>query len=341
MKLRFKKNVNRRYTLLIVPEGTSPVFRFKFRFFYLLAILVAAAVLLTSVLVLYAVNRTHTSRIGTLEAQLSDSSDRFKNTVVNKEQEIDRLLNELIELSEKSKTIESKMSELEQLEAELQAITDGSSSKAKDKTAARGTKAAMDSLATETEGGVGGEAIPLTEQDVVQLVKETKESITSSLQEMPELQQRLEQTKVSIQEYKALMAILPTFWPTDSVRITSDYGEREDPFNGRLTRHAGMDIGGTVGDPVYAAANGKVVDTGYTSARGNYITISHPSGLKTNYMHLSKILTKVGATVKQGDTIAELGSTGRSTGPHLHIEVIKNGSTVDPANYLRKPGEEE
>ncbi|MNP30885.1 Murein DD-endopeptidase MepM [compost metagenome] len=58
-------------------------------------------------------------------------------------------------------------------------------------------------------------------------------------------------------------------------------------------------------------------------------------------MHLNEILTKVGATVKQGDTIAELGSTGRSTGPHLHIEVVKNGSTVDPANYLRKPGEEE
>ncbi|MNM99562.1 Murein DD-endopeptidase MepM [compost metagenome] len=105
--------------------------------------------------------------------------------------------------------------------------------------------------------------------------------------------------------------------------------------------HAGRDIGGSIGDPVYAAANGKVVDTGYNSARGNFITISHPSGLKTNYMHLSKILTKVGATVKQGDTIAELGSTGRSTGPHLHIEVVKNGSTVDPAKYLRKPGEEE
>lgn len=338
MKLRFKKNVNRRYTLLIVPEGTSPVFRFKFRFFYLLGILVAAAVLLTSVLILYAVNRTHTNRIGTLEAQLSDSSDQFRNTVVNKEQEIDRLLNELIDLSEKSKTIESKMSELEQLEAELKSITDGGSGKAKN-TAAADKKAAMDTLAAE--GGVGGESIPLSEQDVAQLVQETKESITTSLQEMPDLQKRLEQTKVAIQEYKALMAILPTFWPTDSERVTSPYGKREDPFSGRLTMHAGMDIGGSVGDPVYAAADGKVVDTGYTSARGNYITISHPSGLKTNYMHLNKILTEVGSTVKQGDTIAELGSTGRSTGPHLHIEVVKNGSTVDPANYLRKPGEEE
>lgn len=339
MKFRFKKNVNRRYTLLIVPEGTSPVFRLKFRFFYLLAILVAAAALLTSVLVLYAMNRTHTNRIGTLEAQLSDSSNQFRNTVVNKEQEIDRLLNELMELSEKSKTIESKMSELEQLEAELQSLTNDGAGKAKDKTAAATSTPAKASLADE--GGVGGESIPLTDQDIANWVQETKESITTSLKEMPGLQQRLEQTKVAVEEYKALMAILPTYWPTDSTRVTSDYGEREDPFTGRLTKHAGMDIGGSIGDPIYAAANGKVIETGRTSARGNYVTISHPSGLKTNYMHLSKILTKVGATVKQGEIIAELGSTGRSTGPHLHFEVVKNGSTVYPANYLRKPGEEE
>lgn len=338
MRLRFTKKVNRRYTLLIVPEGTNPVFRFKFRFSYFLAILIAAAVLLSSVLVLFAVNRSHSSRIGTLEAELSDSSDQLRNTVVDKEQEIDRLLKELLELSEKSKTIESKMSELERLEAELKSITNGDDAQSsKDKTAAS-KNASMDSLQA---GGVGGEAIPLSEQEITALVQETKASISTSLKEMPDLQQRLEQTKTSIQQYKKMMSILPTFWPTDSVRITSDYGEREDPFNSRLTMHSGMDIGGKIGDPVYAAANGKVTDTGYSSARGNYITISHPSGLSTNYMHLNKILTKKGATVKQGDTIAELGSTGRSTGPHLHIEVVKNGSTVDPAIYLRNPGEED
>ncbi len=205
MKFRFKKNVNRRYTLLVVPEGTSPVFRFKFRLFYLLAVLAATAVLLTSVLVLYAMNRTHTNRIGTLEAQLSDSSNQFRNTVVNKEQEIDRLLNELMELSEKSKSIESKMSELEQLEAELQSLTNGGTGKKKDKTAAAANAPAKTSLTAE--GGVGGESIPLTDQDIANLVQETKESIMTSLNEMPGLQQRLEQTKVAVEEYKALMAI--------------------------------------------------------------------------------------------------------------------------------------
>ncbi|GJM76324.1 hypothetical protein HMSSN036_85400 [Paenibacillus macerans] len=119
MRGRFKKKLNRRYTMLVVPEGTNPVFRFKFHFTHMLAVLIAAAVLLGSVLALFAVNRSHTNRIGSLEAELSDSSNLF----VDKEKEIDRLLSELMELSEKSKTIEAKMSELEQLEAELKSIT--------------------------------------------------------------------------------------------------------------------------------------------------------------------------------------------------------------------------
>ncbi|WP_059051245.1 M23 family metallopeptidase [Paenibacillus senegalimassiliensis] len=338
MRLRFKKNINRRYTLLIVPEGTNPVFRFQFRFSYLLAIMLSAAVLVSSLTVLFIANRNQTSRIGHLEAELTDSSDQFRTTVVNKEQEIDRLLKELMDLSEKSKTIETKMSELEQLEAELKSITDGNSKSSQGTTAAALKEVDATSLQSE---GVGGEAIPLTEEDVTNLVQETKQSISTSLEEMPDLQSRLKQTKLSIEEYKRMMTILPTLWPTESVRVTSDYGKRRDPFTGRANMHAGMDIGGKVGDPVYAAADGKVVESGYTSARGNYITISHPSGLKTNYMHLSEILIKTGDTVKQGDTIGKLGSTGRSTGPHLHIEVVKNGSTVDPADYLRKPGKED
>ncbi|WP_018750992.1 M23 family metallopeptidase [Paenibacillus sanguinis] len=335
MRLRFRKNINRRYTLLVVPEGTNPVFRFQFRFSYLLIIMISAALLISSLMFLFVANRNQTSRIGHLEAELTDSSDQFRTTVVNKEQEIDRLLKELMDLYEKSRTIETKMSELEQLEAELKLIT---------VTGSQGTTAAAmkeDATTVLQPEGVGGEAIPLTEQDITNLIKETKKSISVSLEVMPDLQSRLKQTKLSIEQYKRMMAVLPTLWPTDSLRVTSDYGKRRDPFTGRATMHAGMDIGGKVGDPVYAAADGKVIEAGYSSARGNYITLSHPSGLKTNYMHLSEILIKAGDAVKQGDTIAKLGSSGRSTGPHLHIEVVKNGSTVDPAEYLRKPGEED
>ncbi|MEK5162783.1 peptidoglycan DD-metalloendopeptidase family protein [Paenibacillus sp. FSL R5-0527] len=336
MRGRFKKKLNRRYTMLVVPEGTNPVFRFKFHFTHMLAVLIAAAVLLGSVLALFAVNRSHTSRIGSLEAELSDSSNLF----VDKEKEIDRLLSELMELSEKSKTIEAKMSELEQLEAELKSITkDGITQRTNANSASLSKNTATEALAA---GGVGGDAVPIMEQDIASLVEETKKSITSSLNELPKLQQRLELAKSSLQQYKKMMLIFPTFWPTESVRITSRYGERDNPFDGRGHElHKGLDIGGGVGDPVYAAADGTVTDAGHNSARGNYITVSHPSGLSTIYMHLSKIEAEKGDSVKQGEKIAEMGSTGRSTGPHLHFQVEKNGATVDPELYLRKPGEED
>ncbi|RCX20514.1 murein DD-endopeptidase MepM/ murein hydrolase activator NlpD [Fontibacillus phaseoli] len=336
MKFRFKP-ANKRYTILIVPEGTSPVFRFKMRFTLMLSMLITAAVIILLLLILAMANRSHSNRIVSLEAELTSSTDRLQSTVDDKEQAIDKLLTELLDLSEKSKTIESKMLELETLEAELKSITSGNRQ-------ANGTNTAVanpSAQALDQNGGVGGESIPLSDEDVRALIAETKESITISLNEMPDLQKRLKQTKLNVEKYKEMMMILPTYWPTDSTRITSHFGKRSDPFSNRLTSHNGLDIGGNSGDPVYAAANGKVTDTGYSSARGNFVTVSHPSGLQTIYMHLKQNIAAKGDTVKQGDTIGLLGSTGRSTGPHLHIEVIKGGVPVDPLNYLTIPGEDD
>lgn len=137
------------------------------------------------------------------------------------------------------------------------------------------------------------------------------------------------------------MRILPTYWPADSLTTTSPFGKRLDPFTGKLTLHNGLDIKGNIGDLIYAAADGTVADAGYSTSRGNYVTISHPSGLSTNYLHLHEISTAKGEKVKQGDVIGTLGSTGRSTGPHLHFEVVKNGVMVDPEIYLIKPEKDE
>ncbi|WP_410771758.1 M23 family metallopeptidase [Fontibacillus sp. BL9] len=336
MKFRFKP-ANKRYTILIVPEGTTPVFRFKMRFTLMLTMLVTTAAVILLLLILAMVNRSHSNRIVSLEAELTSSTDRLQSTVDDKEQAIDKLLTELLELSEKSKTIESKMLELETLEAELKSITSGN----RQANALNTAVANPPAQALDQDGGVGGESNPLSDDDVRALISETKESITVSLNEMPDLQKRLEQTKVNVEKYKEMMEILPTYWPTDSTRITSHFGKRSDPFSGRLTSHNGLDIGGNNGDPVYAAANGKVTDTGYSSARGNFVTVSHPSGLQTIYMHLKENIASKGDAVNQGDTIGLLGSTGRSTGPHLHIEVIKGGVAVDPLNYLTIPGEDD
>lgn len=339
MKFGFKP-ANRKFTILVVPEGASPVFRFRTRLALLLSLLVSAIVVIGLVLVLIVANRSHSSRIVALETELSSSKDYYESTVDDKEQAIDTLLTELLDLSEKSKTIESRMLELEQLEAELKAITNGNRQTGG---LAPTVAVAADSPgeAFEQNGGVGGESIPLSEEDVLTLINETKDSIAASLNEMPDLQSRLEQTKINVEKYKEMMRILPTYWPTDSARVTSQFGKRSDPFSGRLTVHSGLDIGGQTGDPIYAAADGTVTDTGYSSARGNYATIKHPSGLQTIYMHMKKTTAAKGDVVKQGDKIGLLGSTGRSTGPHLHIEVIKGGVTVDPLIYLTIPGEDE
>lgn len=340
--IKSSQPASKRFTVLIVPEGTSPVVKFKIRSVIVLSMLISAIAVIGLVLVLILVNRTNSGRIVSLEAELSSSTDLFQSTVDDKEQAINKLLTELMELSDKSKTIESKMIELEKLEAELKAITSGSRQKnGLAPISASGKAMGISSQATDQEGGVGGESVPLSEIEIRSLIDDTKASITTSLIEMPDLQKRLEQTKVNVEKYKEMMIILPTYWPTDSTRITSHFGKRSDPFNSRLTSHNGLDIGGNTGDPVYAAANGTVTDTGYHSARGNYVTISHPSGLKTNYMHMNKISAVKGAKVKQGDEIGWLGSTGRSTGPHLHFEVVKDGAVVDPLIYLTIPGEDE
>ena len=130
-------------------------------------------------------------------------------------------------------------------------------------------------------------------------------------------------------------------WPTlESSYITSPYGSRLHPIQGIVKNHDGIDIGGKMGDPVYAAADGIVIYSQFnTGGYGNMVMIDHglnSNGVKivTLYAHGNKLLKNVGDTVKQGDIIMEMGSTGNSTGPHVHFEVRENGTHVDPKNYL-------
>ncbi len=123
-------------------------------------------------------------------------------------------------------------------------------------------------------------------------------------------------------------------WPCGSSRITSYFGKRSSPTAGASTYHKGVDIGASTGTAIYAAASGTVVTATYSSSAGNYITISHGNGLSTSYMHCSALYVSVGDTVSQGQTIAAVGSTGVSTGSHLHFAVIENGTYKNPLDYV-------
>ena len=124
-------------------------------------------------------------------------------------------------------------------------------------------------------------------------------------------------------------------WPVNGA-VTSLYGYRRDPFNRNvISFHNGIDIRGSTGTPVRAAMAGRVAAVGWDNVFGNYVIINHHSGYRTLYGHLSVIRTRTGANVSQNERIGDVGSTGRSTGPHLHFTVYKNGATINPRPLMR------
>jgi murein DD-endopeptidase MepM/ murein hydrolase activator NlpD len=127
---------------------------------------------------------------------------------------------------------------------------------------------------------------------------------------------------------------VPAGMPVGNVRLTSDYGMRTHPVLGGRRSHNGVDLAGPTGTPVYATADGVVGKAEYFGSYGNFIQIEHGGQLETRYAHLSGYTVSAGQRVRKGDLIGYIGSTGRSTGPHLHYEVRVAGDSVDPRPYL-------
>ncbi|MEW5845338.1 MAG: M23 family metallopeptidase [Bacteroidota bacterium] len=153
-----------------------------------------------------------------------------------------------------------------------------------------------------------------------------------------------EVTEMAKNKEKMILSV-PAIQPIntkDLFRVSSFYGMRRDPINGRLTMHAGIDFVGQVGTPIYATGDGIVVEAGYSfNGYGNEIIVDHGFGYRTRYAHLHKVNVKVGQRVKRAEKIGTLGSSGKSTGPHLHYEVIVRGKPVNPINYFNDMTEED
>lgn len=124
-------------------------------------------------------------------------------------------------------------------------------------------------------------------------------------------------------------------WPCASTNLTSYYGYRIHPIFGTRKLHTGIDVGAGTGTPIYAAGKGVVIEAGWTGGYGKAVIIDHGGGIATLYAHTSELYVHPGQPVKRGQLIAAIGSTGYSTGPHLHFEVRQNGSPVDPLAFLR------
>jgi murein DD-endopeptidase MepM/ murein hydrolase activator NlpD len=142
----------------------------------------------------------------------------------------------------------------------------------------------------------------------------------------------LELEKV-LQAKREMLVHTPSIWPVHGW-VTSDFGFRTDPFTGLTQMHEGIDVSNRVGTVIVAPGNGFVSDIGNDWVHGRFLVISHGFGMTTRYSHLNKALVKVGQKVKRGDKIAEVGTTGKTTGPHLHYEVRLNGIPVNPMRYI-------
>jgi murein DD-endopeptidase MepM/ murein hydrolase activator NlpD len=147
---------------------------------------------------------------------------------------------------------------------------------------------------------------------------------------------RINITRAQVERLNRTLALVPYRKPVvGEVEFTSGFGVRSDPFLGRPAMHTGLDFRAATGDPVRATANGKVVSSGWSGGYGRMVEVDHGNGLSTRYGHLSEINVRVGDQVRIGQVIGAVGSTGRSTGPHLHYETRIDGEAVDPQKFLR------
>jgi murein DD-endopeptidase MepM/ murein hydrolase activator NlpD len=179
--------------------------------------------------------------------------------------------------------------------------------------------------------GRGGPLVlnaPITELDLQQKITETMAKIDFDTDYLSDIEAKLLQQGV-------LKDMLPNSSPVNAAFNSSSYGWRIDPFNGNKAFHEGLDFSAAEGTPIYAAAGGIVTTAERTPDYGNIVKVDHGSGLETRYAHASKLMVKVGDRVEKGQVVALVGSTGRSTGAHLHYEIRLNGNALDPRKYLK------
>ncbi|MEQ8743932.1 M23 family metallopeptidase [Parasphingorhabdus sp.] len=176
-----------------------------------------------------------------------------------------------------------------------------------------------DKLSNNATNAMGGPLIPFFKEQNQQL-HPTLERLNLALQRMDALE-------------RTLIAI-PSGKPSSTGMISSSYGYRRDPFTGGGAMHSGMDFKGPLGQPILAAAGGRVTHAGWKSGYGKCVEITHGNGLMTRYAHLSKIGVATGQKIEQGVQLGAMGSTGRSTGTHLHFEVRLNGRAINPRPFL-------
>lgn len=228
---------------------------------------------------------------------------------------------QLLQLSKKANNLQNEVDQLGQIEHELRQIT-----------GVQGTTGAV--LPKGGDGkhdGQGGPYKELTVEDVSKAFDNIENMVALRKTSLKQLREAMRAQGTVFSAQMGQTVYRPSIWPA-SGDVSSPYGLR---WNGS-DFHPGIDIANDIGTPIYATADGIVTDAGWNSGGyGNMVDIDHGNGYVTRYAHASQVAVVAGQAVKQGQVIAYMGSTGYSTGPHVHYEVIINGQAVNPAGYLK------
>ena len=324
-----------RLTFVVIPEAERPVRQVRLCrrtltavSFVCLALLAAAAVWLR-----YEYDGW-LSLAARLSEQIAVSRQGYERSLPEKEATIARLQSELRLLSLQAEEVRRELERLQDFEQELRRLTGLSPAESSESLPGSGITASSPSgvpLSAAVGGGApfspnGGSAAPQSQS--------VSAVLSASAHRMLALRASFEHLRDFLLEDIRTRNHTPSIWPVRFDTITSSFGYRRDPFTGRLQDHHGIDLAADPGEPVFATADGVVEEAGWDAQKGNYILVFHSYGLHTQYMHLSKRFVEKGDNVTKGQTIGLVGSTGRSTGPHLHYEVWEWRKAVDPAAYL-------
>lgn len=287
----------KRFTILVIPEGSHQVRRFGIRSSVAKGVVAASVIMLLGLAGLiadYVMTNLDRSELERLQVENLSQREELHRLVVK----LEGLRQEMVVLSQN----DAKVRVMAKLSAPKE-----------------------DSIV-----GVGG---PAPQDDVDREFNEIQQRIDEVRRQIDLRRESQEEIQGILNDQRSLLAAKPSGWPIKGW-LTSKFGMRRDPFNGRRKMHEGLDIAARTGTPVVATADGIVSSVRTEAGYGKVAVVDHGYGYRTIYGHNSRIYVKVGQRVRRGDRIAAVGNTGRSTGSHIHYEVRLNGVPVNPKKYL-------
>jgi len=268
--------------------------------------------------------------LGTVNHSLINNIDEYhviESENVNLKKQITKLNEQIAELDQQVVALHQTLAEVEVMEKEIKATKVANLDPMKKDWLSEKITSTLKFNQSANDSLASSQAILSNLEKIKEKINRAKSAVESQHKSLSQLKKRLEKEE-------ELALYIPTIPPADG-RITSPYGWRKDPFHGERKMHKGIDFADEFKAPIYATASGTVVATEEYSGYGKQIRIDHGNGYVTTYSHLNKYEVKKGDKVKKGDIIGRMGSTGRSTGVHLHYEVHKDGKAINPIQYVK------